>query len=125
MGENKKSFMRRLASLIVLIIVICVAVYGGYLYSQKSLERDNPSIISDREIRETTTKVGALMEIPKDEQPAMITILDKSQLNNEAFFAEAQNGDRILVYGLAKKVIIYRPSTNKIIEATTFVLPPQ
>ena len=91
----------------------------NYVLNNKLSER----IEADRKIHDVVAKVGALMELPKDETPAMITILDKSKLANEVFFADALTGDQVLVYGLARKVIIYRPSTDKIIEATTFILP--
>ncbi len=115
----------------VLMIVIVIAVgLGGYVYGQMGSKKNNvsnnknsASVEADRKINEIVVKVGLLMELPKDETPAMITIIDKSKLTNEAFFADTQTGDQVLVYGLARKVIIYRPATNKIIEATTFILP--
>lgn len=117
-NKIKRSYLRW----IFVAVLIIAAAYGGYSYSKMQSDKNNPNIVADREISNITSKVGILMEIPKDEKPAMITVIDKSKLGNEAFFAEAQNGDRILVYGVARKVIIYRPETNKIIEATTFVL---
>jgi hypothetical protein len=120
---NKNKMKRNYLRWLLIIVLIIAAAYGGYAYSNRQSEKNNPNLVADREISEVVSKVAKLMELPKDEKPAMITVIDKSKLGNEAFFAEAQNGDRVLVYGVARKVIIYRPETDKIIEATTFVLP--
>lgn len=55
--------------------------------------------------------------IPSNEIPEVQTVLDVSQLKNQEFFKDAQNGDKILVFKLAKKAYIYRPSENKIINS--------
>ena len=126
MEENSKKprrLKRFIWRLLAIVVLIAGAAYGGVYYSHYQLEKNNPNIVADQQISEATAKVGLLMELPKDERPAMITVLDKGKLANEAFFADAQNGDQVLVYGVARKVIIYRPATNKIIEATTFILP--
>jgi anaerobic C4-dicarboxylate transporter len=128
MNQNDNNQKKRSLWLWIIIAAIVVIVgIGGYAYgkaqAKKLSVKNNANIAADREIQAVVAKVGALMELPKDEQPAMITIIDKSKLANEDFFVDAQTGDQVLVYGLARKVIIYRPETNKIIEATTFILP--
>lgn len=133
MDSNQNIFgrIKRIPWLWLIVVGIIVIVgLGGYAYGQRQVkknntisEKNNASIAADRAIHEVVVKVGDLMELPKDETPAMITIIDKSKLTSEVFFADAMTGDQVLVYGLARKVIIYRPSTDKIIEATTFILP--
>lgn len=130
-NEGSRSKAKKFTwSWLVIAIIMVIVGFGSYTYGQRQLEKNNPlsakneaSIANDRAIHDVVAKVGKLMELPKDEQPAMITIIDKSKLANELFFADALDGDQVLVYGLARKVIIYRPSTDKIIEATTFILP--
>lgn len=61
-------------------------------------------------------KIGKLIELPADETPTIALVSDVDKLQNQAFFAKAQNGDQVLIYTKAKKVILYRPSINKLIE---------
>ncbi|MBI5357887.1 hypothetical protein HZB74_03515 [Candidatus Saccharibacteria bacterium] len=57
-----------------------------------------------------------MVEVPQGEEPTIATVQDVSKLQNQAFFKNAQNGDKVLIYSQAKKAILYRPSTDKIIE---------
>lgn len=61
-------------------------------------------------------RVGARYDIPPNETPTIATVSDKTKLQNQAFFAKAENGDKVLVFSIAKKGILYRPSIDKIIE---------
>ena len=38
------------------------------------------------------------------------------KLGDQAFFSKAQKDDRVVIYAQAKKAILYRPSTKKIVE---------
>jgi len=51
--------------------------------------------------------------------PVLATVTDKDQLGSENLFADAENGDKVIIYNQARKVILYRPSTNKIINVAT------
>ena len=55
------------------------------------------------------------MEIPKDENPTIVTVTNPESIKNQFFFKDAQAGDKVLVFKISKKAILYRPNTNKII----------
>jgi hypothetical protein len=55
------------------------------------------------------------LKLPTDEQPIFATVAQKEQLQKQNFFKKSQNGDRVLLYPKHKKIILYRPSTQKII----------
>jgi len=108
--------------IIVLLIVIVLLISGGFVYynNQKKLQ-DTQETISlseqrEKENSELIEKVGKLILLPTNEQPTIATITDKSQLSTQPFFNNAVDGDKVLVYANAKKAILYRPSTDKIIE---------
>lgn len=108
--------------IIVLLIVIVLLISGGFVYynNQKKLQDTQETIsLSEQREKENTElieKVGKLMLLPENEQPTIATVSDKSQLSSQPFFDKAQDGDKVLVYANAKKAILYRPSTNQIIE---------
>lgn len=110
----------------VVILLIMVFVIVGlfastfYLYLNytqiKSLVND-PQKLGKQQTKELLKKVGALMEVP-EEEPTVVTILDKTKLQSQPFFRYAQNGDRVLIFSQAKRAVLYRPSSNKIIDVT-------
>ena len=60
-------------------------------------------------------EVGTLMYLPENEDPAIIEVIEPSDLPQKPFFAEAQKGDIVLMYTKEKKVILYRPKEHRII----------
>src|SRR5579859_3613649 len=109
-------------SIILVGVILAVAVaavpsvyfFNQYQKSQQALK--NPNQAAVEEAKATIAQVGKLIELPSDEQPTVATITDANKLKDQAFFKNAQNGDKVLIYQKAKKGIIYRPSINKIIE---------
>ncbi len=69
-----------------------------------------------QEAEQLKEEVGKLYEIPQDETPTVATVVDASKVKNQAFFANSQNGDKVLLFAKAGKAVLYRPSTKKIIE---------
>jgi len=108
---------------VLFVLVFLAAIGGGYYYYrsyQKLLK--NPDIITKQEVDWLKEKVGKLMVLPTDEEPSTATVLDKEKLKDQAFFKNAENGDKILIYAGTKKAILYRPSTDKIIEVMPLVI---
>jgi hypothetical protein len=61
--------------------------------------------------------------LPANETPSLATVTNKEALSKtQLFFASAENGDKLLIYAKAMKAILYRPSTDKIIEVEPIVL---
>ena len=116
-------FFKRLIKITLLLIVIVVAVYGfaKYQESQAELEKlkGNPSAVLGQETKALVGKVSKLMELPEKENPTIAEITDVKKLKDQPFFAKAQNGDKVLIYSLSKKAILYRPSVDKIIEVAS------
>lgn len=106
--------------LVIIAIFIAVAAvpsvyfYNQYQKAQESLK--NPQKAVNEETKKIIEKVGKLIDLPKGEEPTVATITDKNKLKDQSFFSKAENGDKVLIFGKAQKAILYRPSTNKIIE---------
>ncbi len=77
-----------------------------------------PSILKEEE-EELIARVGSLITLPEDEYPTVATVSDKEQLQGQVFFDNALEGDKLLIYADAGKVILYRPSENRVIEVGT------
>lgn len=111
--------------LIILLVVVVVAVVAGLfvnqLHTNNQLKKENqklsnPQAAAQAETRQLTKEVGKLIELPSSETPTVATVVDVTKLQKQPFFASAKNGDRVLIFTQAKKAILYRPATNKIIQ---------
>lgn len=76
----------------------------------------------EEQVQKVIGQVGALIELPKQERPTVATVSDITKLTDQPFFINAQNGDQVLIYSVAKKAILFRPSKNKIIEVASINL---
>lgn len=109
-------------NIVVAIIVLAALVLAGTSYyffnkyKKTQLLLNNPTLAAKEEVKKITDQVSKLMELPTKEEPIVVTVLDKNKLKDQDFFKKAENGDKVIVYSVSKKAILYRPSINKIIE---------
>ncbi|MDH7476745.1 MAG: LytR C-terminal domain-containing protein [Microgenomates group bacterium] len=113
--KNKRGFFFIFIFLILLILLF-TTLYFYYQYKKTSQLLKNPTVTAQQEVKDLIKKVSRLIELPENETPTIATVTDKNKVKNQPFFAKAENGDKALIYSQAKKAILYRPSTNKIIE---------
>ena len=71
---------------------------------------------SDYEMRSLISHVGDHMLLPVGETPTLATVSDLHALEGQAFFKNAREGDKVLMYLVSKRAILYRPSIDRIIE---------
>lgn len=120
--KNNKSKKNTKVLVIVLVVlaVVGVGAYFAYDYVQDQnakIERlSDPQQAAKDEATRVKELVAELADIPADETPTIATVNDASKLEGQAFFINAENGDKVLIFTKAKKAYLYRPSTNKIIE---------
>lgn len=107
--------------LTVMALVFLVLVGGGLGYQKYASLREenqrlsNPEAAAEDEATRIKSEVAQLIELP-NETPTIATVVDAEKLRSQPFFASAQNGDRVLLFAQAKKAILYRPSTKKLVE---------
>lgn len=111
-----------LAWAIAVVLILAAAGTAGYFYnryqnSQKEVTKlkSNPTVVAQTEAQQLMDKVGKLTDLPKGETPTIATVTDITKLKGQVFFDKAKNGDKVLIYTQAKEAILYRPSTDKII----------
>jgi len=112
----KKINFRKLLAFLVIIVAIVGGFGSWYFYNKYQTLKANPNVEAQAEVKSLTTTIGKFMELPTDEDPTVATILDKEKIKDQPFFKNAKNGDKLLAYTKAMKAILYRPSTNRIIE---------
>ena len=116
---RKKRPTARFYAIIFSILLLGVLVLGAYeLYNHFSSA--SVTVISgthevNTDMSHVVSRVGNLMLLP-EETPTIATVSDLSKLQGQKFFANAEQGDIVLMYAHAKKAILYSPTLNKIIE---------
>lgn len=99
------------------LIFLAALLAAGYFYYQFQQVKKNPERLTQQEIQDLEKRVGKLMLLPTGEEPQLATVTDADKIKQEQqFFVNAENGDKVLIYKQAKKAILYRPNANMIIE---------
>lgn len=104
---------------ILLILVGAVVLSSGtsvYFYSQYSGLLQDPNKVAQDEITKLVAQVSKLMVLPEGEIPTLATVSNPDKLKDQAFFAKAKTGDKVLIYTNAKRVILYNPESKRIVE---------
>jgi len=104
----------------VLIFLIVMGAFGSsyYFYNQNQIAQKllkDPTAASKEEIKTVTSALSKIMDLPKDEEPTIATVLDKEKVKDQPFFANAVNGDKVVIYAKSEKAILFRPSTGRIV----------
>lgn len=118
--EKKASGNRLPLFLLILMIFliiasVSVAVYYFLKFRQNQKYLSNPQFAVSIENQKILDSLKKIMVLP-DETPTIATVSDKDKLASQPFFAKAKNGDKVLLFIQAKKVILYDPITSKIID---------
>jgi hypothetical protein len=105
---------KSLPKLFIVLLVVASVSSSYYFYKKYDNARKNPNQAQEKETKDLVSKVAKLIAVP-DETPTIATVQDKEKLKDQPFFADAQNGDKILIFTAARKAIIYREKENKLI----------
>lgn len=109
--KNTKLFL-----IFSVVFIFIVAGLSIYFYQHFSVDRVSDTEASVKKIDDTITRVSKLLVLPTDERPTIATVSDPQKLKDQVFFANAKVGDQVLIYTKNKKVILYDPIANRIVE---------
>lgn len=103
-----------LAGLIFLVLLLVGAIGTSYYFYNKlkSVEIKNP----EAELQDIIKMVGKHMVLPNNENPTMATVSDPEKLKDQPFFKNAKKGDKVLIFSLSQKAILYDPVGDRIVE---------
>ncbi len=117
---KKSKFNKTYAIIVVLVLLIAGGSYVAYNkyddLKQENQRLSDPQEAAKSETQRIKNEIAKLIEVPTDEEPTIATVVDPKKLGDQAFFTNAQKDDRVVIYAQAKKAILYRPSTKRIIE---------
>jgi len=117
--KPKKSNIKKSVWIFVCFIVALLLAGNIYFFLQN--KQLTTSITADKkeadkkEAQDIYKTISKFMELPKEE-PVLATVIDKTKLQDQSFFSKAQNGDKLLVFSKARKALLYRPTTSKVVE---------
>jgi hypothetical protein len=98
------------------VMLSLVGTSGYFFMKYQSAQTQVQGTADTKEADDTIKKVGELVLLPEGEQATLATVTDITKLAGQTFFARAKNGDKVLIYEQSKKAILYRPSSNMIID---------
>jgi predicted negative regulator of RcsB-dependent stress response len=127
--KQKRSFnslkpsKRAVVEVIVLVLLVGLGFYAWQLRSdrddlqtQLTSLKSNPQAAVQQQTTDLINQVGKLYHLPTGETPTVAAVTNAEQAKKQsAFFKDAQDGDKVLLYVKAGEAILYRPGTNKII----------
>lgn len=120
-----KKSRKKLSPKALFLTLLLIAAFASsfYLYQQwqqtvKQLDslKKTPAVAGQEELKTVIDKVSTFITLPDGETPTLATITDVDKLKDQPFFANAQNGDKILIYAGAKKAYLYSPKINKLVD---------
>ena len=97
--------IKYLLILAVLVVGIILAVVGSSFHFR--IDKDAATYV--------IKQVERHMMVPANEEPTVLTITDRSKVKSE-FLKASETGDKVLIYERNQRAIIYRPSTDKIVD---------
>jgi hypothetical protein len=111
---------RKWIMIIIPVVIIAGLIWFVTMYistrNQLTNLKNGQGSTAQSSSQQIIDKVGKLVVLPQGETPTIATVNDASKLKNQQFFANAQNGDKVLIFSKSGKAVLYRPSTNQIVE---------
>lgn len=119
--------VRRTRQWLIPVAVVLIALVGlgvwKYLDQQKQLTDLKNAQTSAKEANEQLIEdVGKVAVIPPDEQPVVREVEELESLAKQPFYAEAEIGDKVLLFTKAKRAFLYRPSTKQIVNISSNII---
>ena len=121
-AARPRSWKKIVFALIALGLVAWLAY--GYITTKNELEqqKNSPSAGAANSSQALIDKIAKVTVLPTNEAPTIATINNVGTLRsqsafNKFFFANAKDGDKLLVYQKNNLAIIYRTATNQVVSS--------
>lgn len=129
---NRKSSGKKLHAnkifLIGIFLILAILIFTVFYLFQKHSQDKNSIVLESNSlkgIQGLLEEVGGKIELPIGQTPDIATVTDATKLENIAFYRNAKNGDKVLIFRSIKEAILYRPSIHKIIAVAPINAAPE
>ena len=95
---------KRSPVLIIILVILLLFLLGGigaYAYFNYVHTPQNAALTEQSELDILVAKIGEKMELP-EEEPSLATVSDVDRLQDQPFFHNAENGDKVLIFQKAE-----------------------
>lgn len=101
-----------------ILIILGLGFTSGFFYLKYSNEK-NKNLTTEQRITKYEKEISKTFTLPKDERPKLadVNIAEDTKKIDKDFFKNVENNDILLIYEKAPLIIVYRPSTKKIISS--------
>lgn len=103
---------------LVILMILVVSIFISSNGANETIEISENIGLSNQELIRT---VGDIFLLP-DETPTIATVTDKNLLSEQAFFTEAIDGDKVLIFVESEIAILFRPDIGKIVNVSNVQL---
>lgn len=98
--------------LIIFVLLVSLLLFLSTLYKNQMATKQKARAKAEQEV---VDKISKLLRLP-NETPIFVTVFNEKDFENNDLFRKVKTGDKILIYLNSKQAVIYRPSTNQVIE---------
>jgi len=123
------SLLKTILRLLVVLLLLGFSAWSFWQYRETKRQLDTLTDALDsaeqaqQARQDLIARVGRLMVLPEGEDPLIFDIENAAALAQaQAFFRNAVNGDKVLIYPRAGRSIIYSPSRNIIVNVGTLLV---
>lgn len=105
---------KTLAAIVILCALLpAIVLYKDYV--KTTLQTASVPTLGEVKVKQLTERLNQLVELPSSEPPRFAKVDDPKAINDALFFVDLQKDDEILYYDKSQKVIVYRPSTDRVV----------
>jgi len=100
------------------LLILGLGFTSGFYYLRYSNEK-NKNLTTEQRIDKYEKEISKTFTLPKGERPkiADVNLADETKKIDKEFFKSVENNDILLIYEKAPLIVVYRPSTKKIINS--------
>ena len=116
---SKKRTVLKISLIIINVLFILGLGFTSVYYFLKYHHLQNSSLSDDQKLAKYEAEISKSYTLPTGEKPTLGTVNDADAIKktNPTFFKDLAKDDVLLIYDKAPLVVIYRPSTKKIINS--------